>query len=116
MKNRQDTDFIVGVLSEAVERGSSNATKLANATRLRKKVHAAIQSGEVLDHYRYKWLNDQSHALIELLQIMAAEFDEAHPADICSVQDLIDIMSVASTKLRQRAEAVAAEAEESGEE
>jgi hypothetical protein len=99
MGNRQDTDFIVEVLAEAVGRRNSGEARLANGARLRAAIKEAIKAGKPVDHYRYKWLATCSMQLLDILQIMSADFDKAHPDDMCSAQDLLDILNVTFTKM-----------------
>jgi hypothetical protein len=101
MGNRQDTAFIVGVFAEVVGRKTSDETRLSYGSRLRQEVQKAIQEGKVLDHYRYKWLNDSANDIIDFLQDIAKGFDTDHPNDMCSAQDLLDILAVAHSRLKR---------------
>jgi hypothetical protein len=99
MGNRQDTDYVIEVLAEVVGRRNSSEARLANGSRLRKEILEAVKGGVPVDHYRYAWLVEASQQLVDVLQIMAADFDKAHPDDMCSGADLMDVLRVTYTKL-----------------
>jgi len=113
MGNRQDIDFVVEVLAEIVERRHSGDARLAHGAALRQEIREAIAEGKSVNHYRYVWLVESATQLMSILGIMANEFDQAHPDDMCSAQDLMDILRVAYTRTVKGFEA-RAEKEDAG--
>src|SRR5512138_915004 len=99
---RADIDFVVDILSKLSE--PTVEERVRNGQRLRAKILQAIQNGEVPDGYRWAWVKSSSNQLLELLQMMADDFNKAHPDDMATIIDLLDILSIADKKLRETAE------------
>jgi hypothetical protein len=109
MGNRQDTDFVVEVLAEVISRRATKDGRLANGARLRQEIQDSIKAGVVVDHYRYTWLRESANQVIDIMKIIAGDFDRAHPDDMCSGADLLDILRVAYTKMAAAYQAIADE-------
>lgn len=104
MPKRQDLEFISETLASAVERLGVQGTyqdRLENGFRLRAMIHESLKNGVHPDHYRMRWLSDSVDEVVGFLRDVAKRFDEAHPEDMASVMDLIDVLQ--STILTMRA-------------
>lgn len=96
---RRDIDFAVEVLSKLTE--PSTDERVRNGQRLRAKYIEVIKAGGDPDGYRWEWLRKSTGELVELLQMMADDFNKAHPDDFCTIQDLLDIVAGTEGRLRK---------------
>ncbi len=95
---RADIDFVVEIFSKLSE--PTTEERIRNGQRLRAKILQALEKGEVPEGYRWAWIKSSANQLMELLQMMADDFNKAHPDDMITFIDLLDIVSVADKQLR----------------
>lgn len=104
---RQDIDYVVSVLAEAVGRRQSPQQRFERAVELRRQMHEAINSGALpRGTYRYEWLKERATALLKLLDEWGVAFDQRYPDDTATLLDLYDITSTARTVLSQKLKSV----------
>lgn len=97
---RPDYQHIGDTLAQAIE-NFTDTKRLEAGLEFRKQMHAALQAGQKPDHYRYEWLVQSAARIIETLQSIAQDFDNAHPSDKCSVYDFMDMMATVNNRLNQ---------------
>lgn len=101
---RQDLDFIADVLARAVT-AATQQTRLQKGTELRQQIVQALSTGQPCDHYRIKWTAGSVNRVIDFVQELCREFDAAHPDDMASAQDVLDILRGAISVLSQQVQA-----------
>ena len=95
---RPDIDFAVEVLSKLSE--PTIDERVRNGQRIRAQIIAAAERGEKLTSYRWDWLRNSAKQMVELLAIMAEDFNKAHPDDFCTYLDLLDILGLTDDSIR----------------
>ncbi len=76
-----------------------NEAKLRYGLKQREMIRQAIARGERPNHYRYEWLLLTVKDLFAFLGERCQKFNEDHPADRCSQQDLYDVLNTALTRV-----------------
>lgn len=97
---RPDIAFAQEVLAKLAE--PSIEERVRNGQRLRAKIVDALDGGEAPEGYRWDWINNQTAVLLELLQMIADDFNKKHPEDYCTALDLLDILSLADGRIRKQ--------------
>jgi hypothetical protein len=89
--------FVVDAFSKAVGRHASKEQRLRNGLVLRNQFQSALQQGAIPNHPRFEWLRRQARTMLELLLVMAKDYDKANPtsSDRASMADLLDIANMA---------------------
>lgn len=75
----------------AVKRMQS--TRLQRGLALRQVLGKRLAAGEMPEHYRVQWLSSSVDRIMAVLGEVATEFNAAHPDDVASSADFIDILS-----------------------
>jgi hypothetical protein len=88
-------ETLVGVVRQKRQR-------LAHGLQLRDAIHAALDDGRELDHYRVAWIKDSVVRLFGELEEIARDFNRDHPDDCCSVHDFCDVLASAIGTLKMR--------------
>lgn len=96
MKN--NIEFVKETLKKLI---ASNQNRLLNSYNSREKIKNQLDQGELPDDYRVEFIIESSWRVIDLLEIIAKEFNEQHPNDLCSVHDFLDILATTMNKLKQ---------------
>lgn len=73
--------------------------RLAKAQQLRSALQAQLEAGQTPTGYRADFLDEASHIIVEQLCVVAQSFNDAHPDDMCTTADLLDILATARNKL-----------------
>jgi hypothetical protein len=86
--------FIVETFLKAAGMKSSQDQRLNAGLTTRKQIIGQLQQGKIPDHPRFVWLRKSARTLLELLIVMAKDYNKANPngPDIASVADLLDIV------------------------
>ena len=97
---RQDIQFATEVLSEAVARSADPEVQFQFAIQARDEIRKLMKAGKPpREHYRYRWIVDTTRKLLGTLSEWGQEFDEAHPQDVSTVLDLLDVVETARLNL-----------------
>ncbi len=75
--------------------------RLRTGVELREALGKALARGEEPFHYRIDWLRESSNRVTDLLQTLASEFNQAHPADMCSATDLVDVLATTLGRIKK---------------
>lgn len=88
--------LIIDAFMAAATRHSDKKQRLRNGLYLRNQFQAALQQGMLPAHPRFEWLRRQARTMLELLLVMAKDYDKANPtaSDKASLADLLDIASM----------------------
>lgn len=76
---------------------------LKSGLSIRASLAGALSRGEEVHHYRIDWLRSSSMRVIDLLSVLAKEFNAAHPGDLCSAVDLVDVLVTALNVIKTKA-------------
>lgn len=87
--NPRTVDFAINTILDYVR---DKDRRLRVSAEIRTTLGDALARGETPVHYRIDWLRASSERVNDLLQQLALEFNQAHPADMCSVADLMDVL------------------------
>lgn len=99
-KNLDKADFARSVFLRAT---TTTQHRLANGAQLRREIQRQLDNDEDPTGYRVDWLKTSSKRVIAELGRIADEFNETHPEDLTSLNDLGDILSTALEMLRTAA-------------
>ncbi len=97
MPHDHQKQFVLDAFSKAVGRRDSKEQRLRNGLYLRNQFQSALQQGVVPTHPRFEWLRRQARTMLELLLVMAKDYDKTNPtsSDRASMADLLDIANMA---------------------
>lgn len=89
--------FVVDAFTKAVSRRTNAQTRLQNGLMVRQQLQNLIAQGIVPQHERFEWVRKQARQILELLMMMAADYDKANTTgnDKASMADLLDIAEMA---------------------
>jgi len=77
-------------------------TPVRNGMALREQMLADIKAGKIPTGYRYRWILESSKTMLDALAKIVEEFDQAHPDDRASPQDVMDIMAYTAEILKSQ--------------
>jgi hypothetical protein len=77
-------------------------TRLRTGFAMRDYISTQLKAGVLPTHYRVQWIENSVDRIIDLLQILATEFNDAHPNDKASAHDLVDILQSTSKTIVRR--------------
>lgn len=97
MPHDHQRQYVIDAFSKAVGRHSDKEQRLRNGMFLRGQFQSALQQGVVPTHPRFEWLRRQARTMLELLLVMAKDYDKSNPtsSDRASMADLLDIANMA---------------------
>jgi hypothetical protein len=95
------SEYVIGILSQTAGK-VAEPERIHNALNLRSEMHLALMAGVDPDGYRYEWLLKQSQTVLDLLNIIADDFNKEHPSDMCTVLDALDLLEMISSSMRKR--------------
>ncbi len=72
---------------------------------MREQLFRALEEGLEPDHYRIEWIRQSVNQVFDVLQTIALQFNDQHPDDKCSAQDLMDILNSAVATITAKATA-----------
>ncbi len=98
MNALEKADFAKKVLVRAA---SSSEDRMRHGARLREEIRRRIDAGDEVSGYRVDWLDGASNRIIDELAKVALEFNERHLDDLCSLNDLGDVLATALNRLRK---------------
>jgi hypothetical protein len=96
--------FVVETLLQAVNRRTDDTVRLQTGLTLRQQIHDSLGRGVMPDHPRLHWLQGQSKTLVDVLVLMAKDYDKANSTDMASTLDLVDIAKMALGTLNRAVE------------
>lgn len=88
---RADLEFVAGILAQAVTKSSDQA-RLQKGVVIRSQIIQALSAGQAVEHYRMRWATQAVERTIEYIKGLCKEFDNGHPDDMASAQDICDIL------------------------
>jgi len=78
-----------------------NPARLANGSRLREEMHEQIKSGIKPEGYRPDWVRSSALRILQELVKLGQDFNENHPSDKASVNDLLDILNTVAGRIKK---------------
>ncbi len=80
---------------------TSASVRLARGASERKRVLKALKAGEDVQSYRLDWLRSATAEVVDQLAHIAQRFNDSYQFDQCSVADLMDLLDMATEKLKK---------------
>lgn len=96
---RPDIEYAVEILSKLAS--ATDEERLAYGQVMRQEISDMLKRGQTPAGYRWDWLVASSKQLMELLQMMADDFNKAHPHDMASTLDILDILAMTTSNIKQ---------------
>lgn len=91
-------DFTVSVFTSTLR---NKRLRVQNALRDREETHDLLQKGLGRDSKRGELITDGVLRLFDTLELVAREFNQKHPDDMCTTQDFGDILLSAIRTLQK---------------